>query len=113
MFLIKMVLSELSDLYKKLSNVMETKDIEKAAGDYSGSVLGFKDNNSVMDKHKAFVDGAKWRINSIWHSANEKPIKHVCLLLIEDNNGEFDLGYTFEPSKTKRWAYVKDLTPNM
>jgi len=36
---------------------MKRKDIEKAAGDYSGSSLGFTDNNSVMAKHKAFVDG--------------------------------------------------------
>lgn len=29
---------------------MKREDIEKAAGDYSGSSLGFTDNNSVMAK---------------------------------------------------------------
>ena len=52
---------------------MKREDIEKAAGDYSGSILGFTDNKSVMEKHKAFVAGAKWRINSVWHDINEIP----------------------------------------
>ena len=46
---------------------MKQEQIEKAAGEYSGSVLGFKDNPVVMNKHKAFMDGAQWRINSVWH----------------------------------------------
>lgn len=28
---------------------MKRKDIDKAAGDYSGSILGFTDNKSVME----------------------------------------------------------------
>lgn len=52
---------------------MTKEDIEKAAGDYSGSILGFTDNKSVMEKHKAFADGAQWRINSVWHDASEIP----------------------------------------
>ena len=52
---------------------MKREDIEKAAGDYSGSSLGFADNNSVMAKHKAFADGAEWRINSVWHDVSERP----------------------------------------
>lgn len=73
-----------------------------------------KDEKSVESEYfcAGFVEGADWRINSVWHPANEEPIKHICLLLIEDNNGEFDLGYTFDPYKTRRWAYVKDLIPN-
>lgn len=34
---------------------MTKEDIEKAAGDYSGSSLGFTGNNSVMANHKAFA----------------------------------------------------------
>lgn len=52
---------------------MTKEDIEKAAGDYSGSSLGFTENNSVMAKHKAFADGANLRINSVWHDASEIP----------------------------------------
>lgn len=52
---------------------MTGEQIEKAAGEYSGSVLGFKDNPVVMNKHKAFMDGARWRINSVWHDREEQP----------------------------------------
>lgn len=50
---------------------MTREQIEKAAGEYSGSVLGFKDNPVVMANHKAFMDGAQWRINSVWHKPSE------------------------------------------
>lgn len=53
---------------------MKRKDIEKAAGDYSGSILGFTDNKSVMEKHKAFADGAEWFRKSLFHKTkNEVP----------------------------------------
>ena len=52
---------------------MTRKQIERAAGEYFGSVLGFKDNPAVMNKHKAFMDGAQWRINSVWHNVKEIP----------------------------------------
>lgn len=51
----------------KGGNNMKKEDIEKAAGEYSGSILGFKDNPHVMKTHKAFADGAQWAINSVWH----------------------------------------------
>ena len=44
---------------------MKREDIEKAAGEYSGSVLGFKDNPVVMAKHKAFTAGAEWHFDSL------------------------------------------------
>ena len=66
---------------------MKRKDIEKAAGDYSGSSLGFTDNNSVMAKHKAFVDGAEWRINSVWHDAKDTPQeRRFCLYILKDGS---------------------------
>lgn len=51
---------------------MKREDIEKAVGDYSGSILGFTDNKSVMEKYKAFADGAQWRINSVWHDVDKE-----------------------------------------
>lgn len=61
---------------------MKRKDIEKAAGDYSGSSLGFTDNNSVMAKHKAYVAGAEWRINIVWHDVKEMPENNRMILII-------------------------------
>lgn len=92
---------------------MKRKDIEKAAGDYSGSSLGFTDNNSVMAKHKAFVDGAEWRINIVWHDSTEKPMPGQ-LLLVRTLYGGYDLCYYGEYvwNTVMTWSYVKDLIPN-
>lgn len=94
---------------------MKREDIEKAAGDYSGSILGFRDNTSVMEKHKAFSDGANWRINSVWHDATEKP-KLGELIIVEVygkiwDYGMYDVCDTIHPKA--RWAYIKDLIPEM
>lgn len=99
---------------------MTREQIEKAAGEYSGSVFGFKDNPVVMNKHKAFMDGAQWRINSVWHNLpNDLPKKENTWILLElifedrlvylpvewVNDGE-------EISKqVTRWAYIDDLLP--
>lgn len=111
---------------------MTKEDIEKAAGDYSGSSLGFTENNSVMAKHKAFADGANWRINSVWNysSITPDPMKE-CLVLLNDpmrkgfhigrienqgtNNGKWNIYGYFTPSLHEfviRWAYIEDLLPN-
>ena len=100
---------------------MKREDIEKAAGNYSGSILGFRDNQLVMDKHKAFADGAEWRINSVWNNNNVTP-GYNCRVLIEDIYGniyedKYDADYNeydsaIEQKEIKRWAYIKDLIPD-
>jgi len=102
---------------------MEREEIEKAAGEYSGSVLGFKDNPVVMNNHKAFMDGAEWRINSVWHDASEKPKfkgkvekemfmlfcnskKYGLMLISQDEWDDF-----VERGMFHKWAYVDDLLP--
>ena len=90
---------------------MTREQIEKAAGEYSGSVLGFKDNPVVMNKHKAFMDGAQWRINSVWHNMNEKP-NGMFVILADFGQEEYSLGINLEGMESaKRWAYVSDLLP--
>lgn len=99
---------------------MNREQIEKAAGEYSGSVLGFKDNPVVMAKNKAFTAGAEWRIKSVWHNLpNDLPEKENTWILLEFifegrlvylpeewvNDGEG------APSQATRWAYIDDLTP--
>lgn len=88
---------------------MNREQIEKAAGEYSGSVLGFKDNPVVMAKHKAFAAGADWRINSVWHDVNEEPI-YWKLIIRKDILGDYDLGCELKHD-TISWAYLDDLVP--
>ena len=96
---------------------MTREQIEKAAGEYSGSVLGFKDNPVVMNKHKAFMDGAQWRINSVWHDASEKPDKNQ--LVVFECRKTYGRGYSVNFGENYdlmknvllSWAYVIDLLP--
>ena len=92
---------------------MKREDIEKAAGDNSGSSLGFTDNNLVMAKHKAFVDGAEWRINSVWHDDLKKGQTNRCIL-VRFRNGLFMLFEDIRELKgieveVKMFAYIDDL----
>lgn len=101
---------------------MKREDIEKAAGDYSGSILGFRDSQSVMAKHKAFSGGAEWRINSVWHDASEEPTKEEMILCADDLGymwqSDFMLDKVFDKwsdfvkfTKFTKWAYSCDLLP--
>lgn len=94
---------------------MNRELIEKAAGEYSDSVLGFKDNPVVMANHKAFAAGADWRINSVWHDVEEKPNgMFVIIIDFGDEIGaeEFGLGMTADDLiGAKRCAYISDLLP--
>lgn len=94
---------------------MTREQIEKVAGEYSGSVLGFKDNPVVMNKHKAFMDGAQWRINSVWHEAETELPESGCdtLVLFRGGGGEItDSGTRFDLWRAvSQWAYVSDILP--
>lgn len=107
---------------------MTRKDIDKAAGDYSGSILGCK-GSSVTVKRQSFIDGAKWRINSIWHDVEESP-KQGSLIAVFDGkdmhlwraedivnmiNGIRVVSITVKECFVRqhiiKWAYVEDLLP--
>lgn len=109
---------------------MKRKDIEKAAGDYSGSILGCE-GSSVTVKRQSFIDGAEWRINSIWHDVEESP-KQGSLIAVFDGkdmhlwraedivnmiNGIRVISITVKECFVRqhiiKWAYVEDLLPNI
>ena len=94
---------------------MKKEDIEKAAGEYSGSILGFKDNPYVMRTHKAFADGAQWAINSVWHTDISEG--QTCrIVLVHFNNGCSSLfddirDLTGIEDRVKAFAYLDELFP--
>lgn len=90
---------------------MKREDIERAAD--QSAFIETPDARERFLFSSGFRKGAEWRINNVWHKPNEEPVSFCSLLLIENSNGEFDLEYKFDPATTKRWAYVKDLIPNM
>lgn len=89
---------------------MKKETIDKAATDSCVIDNGIINPQIEPFYEQGFRDGARWRINSVWHDASEEPTKFCDLLLIKLNNGEFDLGYEI-PAKAASWAYVKDLLP--
>lgn len=96
---------------------MTKENIEKAAGDYSGSILGLGDNPNVMAKHKAFADGARWRIDSVWHDCDDRSIeicndKEVVLLLGNGKLVEYNDNWEQYCCLVVKWAYKEDLLPN-
>lgn len=94
--------------------------IEKAAGKYSGKVLGYS-GPSITAMCEAFKNGANWRINSVWNDRNVFPAKGN-IILIEFKNGVILIGGPCMSKKdykdlcdkmpVKRWVYVNDLFPN-
>lgn len=101
---------------------MTREDIEKAAlkgvEEYvnSGNLKGFRGSYC-----KGFMEGANWRINSVWHDAKDTPQeRRFCLYILKD--GSYGCGYyhkrdntiwyeSFE--KVDKWAYFEDLIPNV
>ena len=96
---------------------MKQEEIEKVAGDYSGSALGFKDNIRAIVIHNAFADGAKWRINSVWHDA-EEAAETGSLIFIHSRQRCVSMVRFYGEWKEmvrkyviKQWAYMSDLLP--
>lgn len=98
---------------------MKREDIEKAGmryiaqseNDYIPEVSGVKD---------AFVVGANWRINSVWHDINEIPEDGRIIVLL----GKYGTMIIYGPNMMYykeaviadggflKWAYKEDLIPN-
>lgn len=97
---------------------MTQKEIDQAAVDscvFENSIF-----NSQLTPYyeQGFKEGAKWRINSVWHDGSVKPDtdKGDLLIVIKDafgknvyvhHNAYYALKYG-----CVRWAYIRDLIPN-
>ena len=65
-----------------------------------------------------FIDGAEWRINSVWHDVDNELPEYNRHVVNEDwfdftAKDEKDLKRIMNQYPFKRWAYVDDLKPNM
>ena len=110
---------------------MTKEDIEKAAVDscvFENSIFnpeltpyyeqGFKDGanwriNSVWHDANE-MPGANWRINSVWHDANEMPDLGEAIIVelfgkVWDY-GTYDVSDSIHPKA--KWAYMNDLIPS-
>lgn len=106
---------------------MTQEEIQKATMAYAWK-------GKAKDVESIFMIAANWRINSVWHSAQEMPSRNMRdggvgkLCLVETSDGDIEFVqacyesingvYYFkayfgalELFKITRWAYVKDLMP--
>lgn len=89
---------------------MKKEDIEKAAINYDSRLVAFR----------AFMKGAEWRINSVWHDINEIPEDGRIIVLL----GKYGTMIIYGPNMMYykesviadggflKWAYKEDLIPN-
>lgn len=102
---------------------MKEETINDKAQDYVSRLyaeneypFGIKDIE--IDVEEAFVDGAQWRINSVWHETSELPSRSGYLAVL-CHNGIMEtihhtIGIGFQEMQLKgysKWAYVDDLLP--
>lgn len=99
---------------------MTKEDIKKAATEYANEACrplwrtGYE-QVCMVD----FMEGSKWRINSVWHDIKEMPENNRMILIIMQHDIPTVIGpdNTFFKEEIKdrhiqRWAYVEDLKPN-
>ena len=97
---------------------MDRETIEKAALICAGAgEYGELPYNP--DAKKGFIAGAQWRINSVWHDANELPKYNGYLAALMDNGLmetlHYAVGigfYVMQLKGYKLWAYIEDLLPD-
>ena len=95
---------------------MTREQIEKAA------MLSCASKDEVLTEFgsSCFIEGAQWRINSVWHDNSIRPGEN-CDVLVETKRGiemdRYDIDYNELDNGTDweadviRWAYVDDLLP--
>lgn len=98
---------------------MTREQIEQTAKDYAYKTWaggGFE-----CASNDSFIAGARWRINYVWHNADESPERTYEPIIVEfhdwgmDGN-DYDIVDDLRTYKTVysdviRWAYVSDLIP--
>ena len=102
---------------------MNRETIEKAANErrpYTEEECG---SSYMLGKNvgfkRGFMDGAQWRINSVWHETSELPSRSGYLAVL-CHNGIMEtihhtIGIGFQEMQLKgysKWAYVDDLLPD-
>lgn len=106
---------------------MTKEQIEKATDEYIGYAREADEGLGTTMRRHAFRDGAEWRINSVWHDAEEEPKQNAWFIAQMELSGKDDEIFfdTFilrpeeydnwqnwrEGFNIKRWVYIDDLLP--
>ena len=102
---------------------MTREQIEKAGRDYALDQLGIVGLPGRAEAMKAFISGAQWRINSVWHNSDEEPEERKEILVeyrFMTPAGEIEVRKEVVESlddlsdiycNVLNWAYLDDLLP--
>lgn len=97
---------------------MNKETIEQAADVYADKAPesycnGYYGKYAIAD---AFEEGARWRIESVWHDVSEIPDNVPTLIEYPHTDGRYGYATTNEPvqllGSITRWAYLSDLLPD-
>lgn len=100
--------------------------IEEQAQDYVSRLYEEEEYpDNVDDVEEAFAEGAEWRINSVWHKAEERPADNRTFLyraVYKQSEEKYisigtlvpeDRWYIFlDEEDIIAWAYIDDLLPD-
>lgn len=98
---------------------MTQQEIDKAATDSCVIENSIFNPSLIPYYEQGFKDGSKWRIDSVWHDSNEKPVLNE-FFVYQTDNGEWETDCLLKDrwdlyvvsTKLIRWAYMKDLIPD-
>ena len=96
---------------------MNKETIENAADKFATAYIGVSKKFRDRSLDDAFLQGAKWRINSVWHDKSELP--RICKYIfveckyIDAPPSYFVIeSWDFKRYSVSRWAYLEDLLPD-
>lgn len=97
---------------------MKREEIDDAAELAADRVSHYK-TTDLISFANGFVDGAEWRINSVWHDMKEIPkVGKIIILVNEEGQGVIilvfpstDINNLPFTMKFVRWSYLYDLLP--
>ena len=101
---------------------MTRKQIKSAVSEAALRMKFRSDIHPSQQGEALFIEGAEWRINSVWHDNSVRP-GDDCNVLVETKRGidldrydtdynELDSGTDWE-TEVLKWAYVSDLLPEL
>lgn len=104
---------------------MTKEQIKSVASEVALRMMFRSDIHPSQQGEALFIEGAEWRINSVWHDVSERPkfsgdLEAVKFLLLENNGecdryliGKHDWDDVMGMAKFVKWAYLEDLQPEI
>lgn len=98
---------------------MKKVDIEKSAQKRCDRRYSYLHNSAFYD---GFMQGADWRINSVWHDASQEPTEKKIIVVINLEDVISQISFLVEADNWNdcvkeadivKWCYKEDLLPNM